>query len=411
MPVLYLFFLMVAAAFYRRPKAGQPTKPEKFVILVPAHNEALTLEASLNSIMSLRGDEATAAPLVVVVADNCTDQTAELARRAGALVYERQDATLRGKGHALAWAIEKLLQDYDRERFDTLVIFDADTLPEANFLKEAQLALRSGGEILQGRYDVLNPRASWRTLLLYAAFVIYNHIRPLGRAALKLSDGLRGNGMVFRREVLERFPWQAFSLVEDIEYTNRLALAGHKVMYVPQARLYGQAAATGQQATSQRMRWEGGRWAQARQDVPPLLRHVLAHLKKSGKVDFVALDRALDLIIPPLALLVIGLVAALALNAVLWALLGGAGLTASLIGWVALLVVMGLFVFGGLLVARAPVHAYLALLFAPVYIGWKLGLYARMVVQRRVPQEWVRTQRSRIEVLDSQPEASLEKSG
>ena len=394
LPVLYLLVLMVAALFYRRPAPAERAgfSDEKFVILIPAHNEALTLPASLAAIKQLRAGEA---PLVVVVADNCTDDTAQLARQAGALVYERHDPDRRGKGRALQYGIERLLAEYDRSRFDTLVVFDADTLPDPAFLEEVRPALQSGGTVLQGRYDVLNPRTSRRTRLLYAAFLIYNHIRPLGRATLGLSDGLRGNGMVFRREVLERFPWQAFSLVEDIEYTTRLALAGLKVTYVPQARFYGQAAATGQQATSQRMRWEGGRLAQARQDVPPLLGRALA------KADLVALDRALDLLIPPLALLVIALVAGTLVSAGWWWWLGGPLLAAGLIGWLGLLAGMGLFVFGGLAVARAPRYAYLALLFAPVYVIWKMRIYAKMLF-RRVPREWIRTQRSKIEVPDTQ---------
>jgi cellulose synthase/poly-beta-1,6-N-acetylglucosamine synthase-like glycosyltransferase len=310
---------------------------------------------------------------------------------------------LRGKGHALQWAIARLLNEYDQSQFSALLIFDADTVPDAAFLREMQHGLDCGGKVLQGRYDVLKPNETWRTLLLYSAFVIYNHIRPLGRASLKLSDGLRGNGMVFRREILEQFPWQAFSLVEDIEYTTRLALAGLKVTYVPEAVLYGQAAATGKQATSQRMRWEGGRWAQARQDIPPLMRRAVTRL------DFVAFDRAFDLIIPPLALLAMLLVIPTVLNTVLWLWLGGS-LGATLTGWLGLLAGMGLFVFGGLAVARAPRYAYLALLFAPIYIIWKMRVYAKMLF-RRIPQEWVRTQRSKIEVIDTQVPSGLEKRG
>jgi 1,2-diacylglycerol 3-beta-glucosyltransferase len=401
---------MMAAAFYHRPplQTANLIEPERFIILVPAHNEALTLPASLTAIKKLSGDQTTPTPLVVVVADNCTDNTAELARQAGTLVYERHDTELRGKGYALQWAIKRLLDEYDSSQFNALVIFDADTIPDPDFLRQMQRTLRSQTKrgatpvVLQGRYDVLEPRTSWRTLLLFAAFVIYNHIRPLGRAALGLSDGLRGNGMVFRREILEGLPWQAFSLVEDIEYTTRLALNGSKVTYVPEAKIYGQAAATGQQAGSQRMRWEGGRWAQARQDVPRLMRRAVT------KADPVAFDRAVDLVIPPLALLVIGLVAFTLLDTVLWWWLGGTLLTVSLIGWLALLVGMVLFVLGGLIVGRAPLHAYLALAFAPVYILWKLGLYLKMLYQRSVPQEWVRTQRTKIEspaeILDTQAE-------
>ena len=390
---------MIAAAFYRPPKPAATISPDihHFVILIPAHNEALTLPATLETIKTLRTND-NHAPQIVVVADNCTDNTAELARQAGVTVYERHNTELRGKGHALRESIERLL---DETQFEALVVLDADTIPDQAFLREAQHALHRGAEVIQGRYDVLKPNASWRTLLMYSAFVIYNHIRPLGRVTLGLSDGLRGNGMVFRREVLVNFPWQAFSLVEDIEYTTRLTLAGISVTYVPQAKIYGQAAATRQQATSQRMRWEGGRWAQAKQDVPRLLKWAIR------KADWRAFDRAMDLIIPPLALLIIALSGLLGLNALLWWWLGETGLGTTLLGWVGLLIAMGLFVFGGLVVAHAPRQAYLALLFAPLYIVWKLGLYARMAVNR-TPREWVRTPRAKIELSDQPTESSLE---
>lgn len=388
-PVCYLLMLMISALFYRRPRP-KPAPPVKFVALIPAHNEALTLPGTLPKVKALRAADGSE-PLVVVVADNCTDNTASLARQGGALVYERHNTELRGKGHALKWAIERLLAEYPAAQFNALVIFDADTVPDEAFLKEAESALSSGAQVIQGRYDVLKPDENRRTLLLYSAFVIYNHIRPLGRAALKLSDGLRGNGMVFRREVLERFPWQAFSIVEDIEYTNRLALAGLSVTYVPQAKVYGQAASTGQQAASQRMRWEGGRWQQARQDIPRLLGHAWR------KADPITFDRAMDLIIPPLALLVLGLGAMFAFSALLWLLLGGALLGLVVLGWAGLLGLMATFVFGGLGVARVPAKAYLALIFAPVYILWKIGVYFKMIFER-TPREWVRTQRSKIEL-------------
>ncbi len=399
-PVFYLVFLMLAGLFYRDKSAssssqknqlpGGEISPVRFAIVIPAHDETLTLPASLQAMKKLQTSYSPP-PLIVVVADNCTDDTAELARQAGVVVYERTNLELRGKGPALQWAIERLNRDYE---YDALIIFDADTLPDMEFLKEADKALQTGCQVLQGRYDVLNQTQTWRSTLLYTAFILFNHVRPLGRAALGLSDGLRGNGMVFRREILQQLPWEAFSLVEDMEYTNRLALAGLKVTYVPSAKLYGQAAETREQATSQRLRWESGRWQQARQDVPPLLGRAIK------KFDMVALDRAIDLLIPPLALLAISLLGLTFVNLVLCLWLGFGSLGAILVGWLGLLVALALFVFGGLAVAKAPAHAYRALLFAPFYILWKVQIYLLMLF-RRGPQQWVRTNRTKIELSDS----------
>ena len=401
-PVIYLVILMLAASFYGRHRklsqniTGEVSSVTKFVILVPAHDEALTLPTTLQTIKALRytGDRGQVlSPIVVVIADNCTDTTAKVARDAGVIVFERHDKTLPGKGQALNWAIKLLLQQYAPAEFNALVIFDADTVPDKAFLTEANQALYDGGQVLQGRYDLLNQGQSWRTRLLYSALVLYNHIRPLGRTVLGLSDGLRGNGMVFRRQVLEQLPWQAFSLVEDIEYTNRLALAGIKVTYVPQALIYSQAAHTGKQASSQRMRWEGGRIKQAKQDVPTLMHQFLT------KRDWVAFDRAVDLIIPPLTILLFGLGGLTFISLLTWLWLGGLSLSISLVGCLFLLAAMVFFVIGGLWIGRCPLSAYTALLFAPFYMLWKLPLYLKMGLSR-APQQWIRTSRSKIELND-----------
>jgi cellulose synthase/poly-beta-1,6-N-acetylglucosamine synthase-like glycosyltransferase len=188
-------------------------------------------------------------------------------------------------------------------------------------------------------------------------------------------------------------------LVEDIEYGTRLALAGIPVTYVPEARLYGQAASTGKQALSQRLRWEGGRGAQARKDVPPLLK---AAVKQRS---FIPFDRAVDLTIPPLGLLFSLTAFFGSLNLGAWAAFGGTwlGLTAAL--WLAPISGIVLFVFAGLVIARVPAKAYLALAFAPFYIIWKLWVYF-LLLTRRLPTEWVRTTRSQIDVKEAQVESN-----
>jgi len=399
-PVLYLLLLVIAAAFRRERRAIQEfgRTPHRYLILIPAHDEAQILPATLEWVKKLRINHPDAQPpTVVVVADNCTDSTAQIAFQAGVKVYERHNLDKRGKGHALEWAFERIPVDFPA--YEAVVIFDADTMPDLDFLNAAERTLQSGAQVIQGRYDVLKPGQTWRTALMYVAFVLYNHIRPLGRLALGLSDGLRGNGMVFRREILERFPWQAFSLVEDIEYGNRLASAEVKVTYAPGAKIYGQAAANGAQATSQRLRWEGGRLAQARQDVPSLMK--LAFKRRS----FIPFDRAADLIIPPLGLLMALTMVLAVLNLAIWWWLGDPALGWLSLGWLALIAGEVSFVLGGLLVARAPGRAYLALVFAPIFIAWKMRIYAILLL-RRIPSEWVRTERTKIEAADAPIQAA-----
>jgi 1,2-diacylglycerol 3-beta-glucosyltransferase len=389
--VLYLLLLTVAAIFYRRPKTiANPANPDEFVLIIPAHNEEVTLPVALEAFKRLKtGHNQTIKPeQILVIADNCTDQTAALARAAGVQVYERHDPQNRGKGFALRYAFEKLPLDFPAYKY--YAVFDADTIVDPDFLRHATTAMSRGVQVMQGRYDVLKPEETRRTQLMYVAFVLFNHIRPLGREVLGFSDGLKGNGMVFRREILEKYPWQAYSIVEDIEYGTRLTEAGIKVQYIPEAKLYGQAPTTGKQALSQRMRWEGGRGAQARQDIPKLLK---MSLKRRSLVPF---DRAMDLIIPPLGLLFSIIVAFGIINALAWLVIGGTLLGILAVMWVLPLIGIMLFVVGGLLVARVPAKAFLALMFAPFYIVWKMWVYF-ILLTRRLPKEWVRTERTKIE--------------
>jgi cellulose synthase/poly-beta-1,6-N-acetylglucosamine synthase-like glycosyltransferase len=376
--------LTLASLFYRT-SAPVNQKTERFVILIPAHNEAATLPLMLGPIMALRAGENAPEPDVVVIADNCTDNTATLARQAGAVVYERHNLEARGKGHALEWAMQKLPQDFPD--YTACVILDADTLPDARFLKEAQAVLDRGAQVIQGRYDVMTPFANWRTFMLFISFALANHVRPLGRMRLGLSDGLRGNGMVFRREVLEKVPWQAYGLVEDIEYSNRLVENGYKVAYAPKAVVYGEAPSTGKAATSQRMRWEGGRAAQAKRDIPVMLK--LALKKRS----FVSFDRAFDLVIPPLVLLAFSVIAVNLVNLLLWLFIHHNWQTWNALLSLALLGGMLFYVVGGLLIARVPFKTFIMLSFVPVYLVWKLRFYLMLLV-KRVPTEWVRTPRT-----------------
>jgi cellulose synthase/poly-beta-1,6-N-acetylglucosamine synthase-like glycosyltransferase len=391
----YLLVLTLAAAFYRKPKTTIATvNPDEFVIIIPAHNEEITLPVALDAFKNLKVTDGSfiKPEQILVIADNCSDQTADIARAKGVMVYERQDAENRGKGFALKYAFEKLPLDFPQYKY--YAIFDADTIVDPDYLLHAISAMGQNVQVMQGRYDILQPEQNRRTMLMYVAFVLFNHIRPLGRRVLGFSDGLKGNGMVFRRDVLEKHPWRAYSIVEDIEYGTRLTEAGIKVEYVPEAKLYGQAPTSGKQAVSQRMRWEGGRGAQARQDVPKLLK---VALKRRSLIPF---DRAMDLIIPPLGLLFSIIVFFALVNALVWIVLGGTLLGIIALMWVIPMAGIFLFVLGGLLVARVPAKAFLALAFAPFYILWKLWVYF-VLLTRRLPQEWVRTERTKIETDDA----------
>jgi GT2 family glycosyltransferase len=372
----YLAALSAAA----RPTAVAPARRAvRFDVIVPAHNESRGIAATVASLRAL--DYPAAALRVVVVADNCTDDTAARAREAGAVVLERHDAERRGKGYALAHGYEASLAAGFAE---AVIVVDADTVVSPNLAAAFAARFAGGADAVQAEYGVRNGEASWRTRLMVIAFTLFHTLRSLGRERLRLSCGLRGNGMGFSASLLRRVPPRAFSIVEDVEYGATLALAGVRVSYVAEATVRGEMPETEQASRSQRERWERGRWALVREHVPGLLRAAVT------RRDRVPLDLALDLLVPPLTWLALatgaGAVAAAAAFArgAVGAPVAGA--------WLAAALCLAAYVVRGCVLSGVGARAILDLAWAPVYALWKITLIIRPTSRR--PGEWVRTARS-----------------
>ncbi len=379
----YLFALSVAAivASLRRPTKGLCRS--RFAVIFPAHNEALNIENVVKDFG--RVDYPSDLYELIVVADNCTDDTAELARGAGATVIERHNDELRGKGYALDYAFKRLLEK--SPAYDGFVVLDADTLVSENFLQEMDAPLARGAQAIQAHYDVLNPGENWRTALMFAALAAVHLLRPLGRTLFGFSVGLKGNGMCFSRGVVKRFGWNAYSVVEDMEYGFNLCLEKIPVRFAPRAKVFAQMATGTKEATTQRIRWEGGRRAMVREWFPRLL------AKGLRQRSALCLDMAADLLIPPLTVM-LGMVASLALSATSLHLAGYAPLWLPVI-WLAVIGLLGFYVFCGLVLNRSPAKVYQALLFTPVFIAWKLWVYVQMRLGKSMNQ-WIRTGRAKI---------------
>lgn len=385
--LLYSLFLLLAAAADRRRRRSQADRaldnPPRFLILIPAHNEELVIGSTLAALAHV---EYPLRPRIVVIADNCGDDTAQAARRMeGVEVLERVDPNAKGKGFALNWALAQLLPNRD---FDLVAIIDADTQMDRGFLCSMAKAFRAGGGegyfAAQGCYQVLNEGECWRTALMAGALSLVHYVRPIARERLRLSCGLKGNGMCLSASVLSEIAWRGESLTEDIEYALDLTETHRvRVQFVPDAIVRAQMPANSKSAGSQRRRWERGRYQLMRSRGPGLLAQGILHRNR------LALDCALDLFVPPLAEIV-----------VLWIVWGALLLAAKLLGepgvgllfglWAACAVALAVYVIGGFAVARAPRVAYGALLFAPVYVVWKMLTYAA----RKRDEGWVRTERA-----------------
>ena len=368
----YLLALTLLSGELPTPPYGPPRV--RFAIVVPAHNEQEGIASTVENLLGVEYPKELFS--VVVVADNCSDETAARAERSGARVFVRHDEKLRGKGYALAHAFEKLADEVD-----AIVVVDADTVVSPNLLSAFAARIESGAVAVQADYAVRNPNAAWRTRLMAVAFGAFHVLRSLARERLELSAGLRGNGMCFATRLLEEVPHDAYSIVEDVEYGIKVGEAGHRVHYAAEAHVYGEMVSSATASSSQRRRWEGGRSALAGSRGLPLIGEAIA------RRSLVLLDLAFDILVPPLSTLVIWNVAGLTYAVVVRYVFGQPVSSAI---WIANLGAIGVYVLRGWSLSGTGVRGLVDLGAAPFYVVWKMWLRVR---EADKPSTWVRTAR------------------
>jgi GT2 family glycosyltransferase len=367
---LYLLVPAVVALFYRERAPGVSGEAD-VVVLVPAHDEEDTIAHCVQAFESQTYPRERFQ--VVVIADNCTDGTAAVAAKAGAEVLVRNEPDSRGKGRALRWAFDELLAR--DEQPDAFVVVDADSTPDPGLLTGLVSRLEAGAMAVQGE-SLIAGDGSPAQELRAAAFLLVNRARPTGRSMLGLPANLAGNGMLFSRELLLERPWTAFSSTEDVEYGLSLRAAGIRPVFARGAIVWSPAAPHGRAAEAQELRWEGGKLHLARTLAPRLL--------AKGQV-----DAAIELAIPPLGYLAAGAATVTAAGVVLtwldvvdsWSVVPAA----------VALVTIPVYVVVGLVAAKAPRAAYVALAHAPGFVLRKALRAHRLL--RFKPDSWVRTER------------------
>jgi cellulose synthase/poly-beta-1,6-N-acetylglucosamine synthase-like glycosyltransferase len=274
----------LAGRVRRRARSRVPT--HTFTILIPAHDEEDTLPAALRSLAVL--DYPAEMVRVCVVADNCSDGTAAVARGAGAECLVRRDPAKRGKGYALAFGLTHVL----RHAPDAVLILDADCTLNPDALRALDAAFADGADAVQAA--VRSRNADDGTAGLVAAVgCAFDDATAAGWDRLGFSVALRGTGMALRREVLERVPWDAFGLVEDAEYGSRLKRAGVRVRYCGGAEVLSEAPPSVADLCRQRRRWRAAGMLVSK----PL---VLTHLAMA-----VAVSVACGFVVWPAALVVV----------------------------------------------------------------------------------------------------------
>jgi cellulose synthase/poly-beta-1,6-N-acetylglucosamine synthase-like glycosyltransferase len=285
-----IYYLVISLfGVYKRDEDKSFCKPENsFALIVAAHNEEMVISHIVQSLKGL--DYPSELYDIFVIADNCSDRTAEIAREHGAKVYERFNQNKRGKGYALEWMFSQIFEM--EKSYDAVVVFDADNLASKNFLYEMNRRLKQGYKVVQGYLDSKNPHDSWISESYSIAFWTSNRLFQLSRSYLGLSNQIGGTGFCVDTDTLKKLGWGATCLTEDLEFTCKLVLNGHKVGWAHDAVIYDEKPLTLKQSWHQRKRW-----MQGFADVSS--RFFIKLLKKAFKDrDIVALDCALYTIQP-----------------------------------------------------------------------------------------------------------------
>lgn len=378
LPAWALLLLTLAARdLAARPIAMPAGHRPTVAVLVPAHNESAHLRPTLDNLRGQLGPT----DRLLVVADNCSDDTAAQARAGGAEVAERHDPARRGKGHALAFGIAHLQASGAPQ---VLVVVDADCLVSPGAIHHiAAQAAATRRPVQMLDLMVSGPEAGLRARILEFAWRMKNWVRPLGSTRLGGSCHLMGTGMALPWSLLPLVQLDHGHVAEDMALGLDLALAGHAPLFCAEVRLTSRFVADSAVARTQKARWEHGHLAAMGQHLPRLLRGAWQ------RRDPALAALALDLIIPPVALYATVMAALLGATAVAALLLPGMGLALMLVLVSAAMFVLAIAV-GWWRCARDLISPR-ELLALPLYALWKLPIYLAYAIGRR--SAWVRTRR------------------
>jgi cellulose synthase/poly-beta-1,6-N-acetylglucosamine synthase-like glycosyltransferase len=381
-PVATLVLEIVAAIVLPARKYSNSSRDpnRRIAVIIPAHNESAGLLPTLQDIKA----QLHARDRLLVVADNCVDDTATLAAAAGAEVIERKEAARRGKGYALDFALQHLTLDPP-----TIVIFiDADCRVAEAAIDQLATTCATTGRPVQG-LDLMTAPDESKINYRVAEFAwrVKNWVRPLGFNTLNLPCQLMGTGMAFPWTIIRSASLASGSIVEDLKLGLELAEAGNPPLFCPSARITSQFPLSVEGATTQRKRWEGGHINMILTAVPRFIYTAIARRNLS------LLALTLDLAIPPLSLLVIMLAGMSFIGAL--AMLFGAS-SAALVISATCFIALALAIFLSWLTFGRDLLPPDALFSVASYVLAKLPIYARLLSGNAGPQ-WTRTDRHKKE--------------
>lgn len=376
--VLYHVFLAVAYFLTSDRAKVDPPRMRRYLLFIPAHNEEIMIGRILTSLKSV--DYLPERFDVRVIADNCMDRTAEVARSHGVGVLTREDESKKGKGFAIAWAMKEV----DLGAFDAVVIADADNLIDPKFFHGLDEVMDAGFKAVQCNNCLANCDETAFTKVIHLSRTINNELYHHAKHRIGLSSYLMGNGMCFTTGLLKEHGWVTGTIAEDYEYYARLVQHNELVGFAANSRLYHQESRGLRHASKQRLRWSSGRFQVAQKYGLGLL------MKGLGERSYKIVDASFPLILPNLSLMVnmtiVALVVALAMSLF--------HPIPFIVFWLLFLLALQIayFVSGALLTKMSIVKFFFALGFAPLFLLWKGGIDIVGITGRKT-QQWGRSKR------------------
>ena len=374
-PVFVFAIQIVIAMPAQRHKLASSAYRPSIAVLVPAHNEAAGIAATLCSIQAQlqRGDR------VVVVADNCIDDTAAAASTAGAETIERNDPARRGKGYALDFGVRHLASAPP----EVVIVVDADCLLQRGALDILASRSLAANRPIQALYLMQSPAgAGLKTKVAEFAWTVKNRARALGFQRAGLPCQLMGTGMAFPWPLIERAELASGHIVEDLKLGLDFARVGQAPLFCPEALVTSVFPSKQEGVQTQRTRWEHGHLGMMLKEGPRLL---LESLRTTNR-DLLALT--MDMCVPPLALLTLLVLVFCLLGMLLWVVTGDA------LPWSFAIInpaMLGLAVLLAWTRFGRGILTFGNLAYAPIYALSKIPVYVKFLVRRQV--EWVRSHR------------------
>ena len=251
---LYQIMISLCSLVKIKDKPLKVNKKHRFMAIIPAHNEEAVVANLVESLKKQNYDKQLYD--IYVIADNCTDNTAKVARDAGAIVYERFDETKKTKGYALNWFLQQKIKE--NAPYDALFVFDADNIVHPDFIKNMNKKLCQGEDVVQGYRDIKNPTDSWITAGYAIFYWTMHRFYHLARYNIGLSPLLNGTGFMVKFDVIKPQGWDTVTLTEDIEFSLQRIIKGKRLGWATDAIVYDEQPVGFKQSWSQRSRWTIG---------------------------------------------------------------------------------------------------------------------------------------------------------